>query len=46
MARLSALPEMLEAAKTHRGDVIALLRDPDVSVRRRALDVLASFADG
>jgi len=45
MQRMSHLPDAAEQFKKHREMVIASLRDNDVSLRRRALDVLYSMCD-
>lgn len=46
MAHLAARSESLEAVKKHQDTVIFSLKDRDVSVRRRALDLLYSMCDG
>ena len=45
MSRLSLVPEMLEHIKMHQGEIITSLSDPDISIRRRALDVLYGMCD-
>ncbi|CDO71573.1 hypothetical protein BN946_scf184911.g43 [Trametes cinnabarina] len=45
MAHLAARTDNLEAIKTHQGTIILSLRDKDISVRRRALDLLYSMCD-
>ncbi|KAJ1949186.1 hypothetical protein EC988_004872, partial [Linderina pennispora] len=45
MAHLAAYIENLDAVKTYQGVIIQSLRDRDVSVRRRALDLLYSMCD-
>lgn len=45
MAHLAARTENLEAIKRHQGTIILSLRDKDISVRRRALDLLYSMCD-
>ncbi|KAJ2723299.1 hypothetical protein GGI07_002727 [Coemansia sp. Benny D115] len=45
MSHLAAYIEDLEAIKAYQGVVIQALRDRDVSVRRRALDLLYSMCD-
>ena len=46
MAHLAARSESLEAVKKHQDTIIISLKDRDVSVRRRALDLLYSMCDG
>jgi AP-2 complex subunit alpha len=46
MAQLAARSENLEVVKKHQDTVIFSLKDRDVSVRRRALDLLYSMCDG
>lgn len=46
MAHLAARSDSLEAVKKHQDTVIFSLKDRDVSVRRRALDLLYSMCDG
>lgn len=45
MAHLAARAESLEAIKKHQTTIILSLRDKDISVRRRALDLLYSMCD-
>ncbi|KAF9822180.1 hypothetical protein IEO21_00174 [Rhodonia placenta] len=45
MAHLAARTENLDAIKKHQGTIILSLRDKDISVRRRALDLLYSMCD-
>ncbi|KAF8274096.1 Adaptor protein complex AP-2 alpha subunit [Lactarius quietus] len=45
LAHLAARADSLEAIKTHQAHVISSLRDRDISVRRRALDLLYSMCD-
>ncbi|GMH38541.1 hypothetical protein BSKO_06425 [Bryopsis sp. KO-2023] len=45
MSRLALIPEMLEAITRHQKTIVASLKDPDVSVRKRALDLLFSTCD-
>ncbi|KAJ1945721.1 hypothetical protein FBU59_002229, partial [Linderina macrospora] len=45
MAHLAAYIDNLDAVKTYQGVIIQSLRDRDVSVRRRALDLLYSMCD-
>ncbi|EFJ50611.1 hypothetical protein VOLCADRAFT_120602 [Volvox carteri f. nagariensis] len=46
LARLSStMPEVLQAARGYRETVMASLKDPDVSIRRRALDLLFAMCD-
>ncbi|KAI0068192.1 Adaptor protein complex AP-2 alpha subunit [Artomyces pyxidatus] len=45
LAHLAARADSLEAIKKHQGTVINSLRDRDISVRRRALDLLYSMCD-
>ncbi|KAI0047833.1 Adaptor protein complex AP-2 alpha subunit [Auriscalpium vulgare] len=45
LAHLAARADSLEAIKKHQGTVIHSLRDRDISVRRRALDLLYSMCD-
>lgn len=46
MAHLATRSENLEAVKKYQDTVILSLKDRDVSVRRRALDLLYSMCDG
>ncbi|KDQ63551.1 hypothetical protein JAAARDRAFT_169498 [Jaapia argillacea MUCL 33604] len=45
MAHLAARADSLEPIKKHQGTIILSLRDRDISVRRRALDLLYSMCD-
>jgi AP-2 complex subunit alpha len=45
MAHLAACAESLEPIKIHQGTIILSLRDRDISVRRRGLDLLYSMCD-
>ncbi|RXW22949.1 hypothetical protein EST38_g2917 [Candolleomyces aberdarensis] len=45
MAHLAARAESLEPIKKHQHTIIMSLRDKDISVRRRALDLLYSMCD-
>ncbi|KAJ3937820.1 MAG: adaptin N terminal region-domain-containing protein [Lentinula lateritia] len=45
MAHLAARAESLEPLKKHQSTIILSLRDKDISVRRRALDLLYSMCD-
>ena len=46
MARLShQQPETLEALKKHQSTILFSLKDPDISIRRRALDLVYSMCD-
>ncbi|OBZ79000.1 AP-2 complex subunit alpha-2 [Grifola frondosa] len=45
MAHLAARTDNLGAIKKHQGTIILSLRDKDISVRRRALDLLYSMCD-
>ncbi|GIL70205.1 hypothetical protein Vretimale_3499 [Volvox reticuliferus] len=46
LARLaSAMPEVMQAARGYQDTVMASLKDPDVSIRRRALDLLFTMCD-
>lgn len=45
MAHLAACAESLEPIKLHQGTIILSLRDKDISVRRRGLDLLYSMCD-
>ncbi|KAJ1947527.1 hypothetical protein GGF37_000292 [Kickxella alabastrina] len=45
MAHLAAYIDRLDSIKTYQGVIIQSLRDRDVSVRRRALDLLYSMCD-
>ncbi|GAA5836838.1 hypothetical protein JCM11251_005801 [Rhodosporidiobolus azoricus] len=45
MAHLAARSDNLEAIKKHQGTITQSLRDKDISVRRRGLDLLYSMCD-
>ncbi|ORY35736.1 adaptin N terminal region-domain-containing protein [Naematelia encephala] len=45
MAHLAACSSSLEPVKKHQGTIILSLKDRDISVRRRALDLLYSMCD-
>lgn len=45
MAHLAACSDSLEPIKKHQATIILSLRDRDISVRRRALDLLYSMCD-
>jgi AP-2 complex subunit alpha len=45
MAHLAARADSLEPIKKHQSTIILSLRDKDISVRRRALDLLYSMCD-
>ncbi|GLI58947.1 hypothetical protein VaNZ11_000735 [Volvox africanus] len=46
LARLSsAMPEVMQAARGYQDTVMISLKDPDVSIRRRALDLLFTMCD-
>ena len=45
MAHLAGRTDSLEPIKKHQGTIILSLRDKDISVRRRALDLLFSMCD-
>ncbi|KAI0322331.1 Adaptor protein complex AP-2 alpha subunit [Amylostereum chailletii] len=45
LAHLAAKVESLDAIKRHQDTVISSLRDRDISVRRRALDLMYSMCD-
>ena len=45
LSRLSHVPEVLRSTRTHLDAVIDALRDADVSIRRRALDLLYEASD-
>lgn len=45
MARLAAVADMNSAIKRHQAHIIASLKDPDISIRRRALDLLYGMCD-
>ena len=44
MGRLAQAPEVAEAVARHQKTVVACLHDPDVSIRRRALDLVFTTA--
>lgn len=46
MAHLAGRADSLEPIKKHQKTIIMSLRDKDISVRRRALDLLYSMCDG
>ena len=45
MGRLSVLPQVADAVKRNQGQIIESLHDPDISIRRRALDLLFGMCD-
>jgi len=45
MSRLSLVPEMMQTIKAHQEQIVVSLNDPDISVRRRALDLLFRVCD-
>jgi len=46
MARLSEVqPETLEGLKKHHSTILFSLKDPDISIRRRALDLVYAMCD-
>jgi len=46
MARLSQVqPETLEGLKKHQSTILFSLKDPDISIRRRALDLVYAMYD-
>jgi AP-2 complex subunit alpha len=45
MAHLAARSESLDAIKKHQDTIVLSLRDKDISVRRRGLDLLYSMCD-
>mmetsp|Transcript_11333 Transcript_11333/g.41471 ORF Transcript_11333/g.41471 Transcript_11333/m.41471 type:complete len:955 (+) Transcript_11333:136-3000(+) len=45
MGRLSLIAEMLENIKKHQDQIISSLKDNDISIRRRALDLLFAMCD-
>eukprot|EP00216_Chloropicon_sp_CCMP2111_P002302 CAMPEP_0198244466 /NCGR_PEP_ID=MMETSP1446-20131203/35195_1 /TAXON_ID=1461542 ORGANISM="Unidentified sp, Strain CCMP2111" /NCGR_SAMPLE_ID=MMETSP1446 /ASSEMBLY_ACC=CAM_ASM_001112 /LENGTH=972 /DNA_ID=CAMNT_0043928507 /DNA_START=138 /DNA_END=3059 /DNA_ORIENTATION=+ len=40
MSRLSLVPEMMAAIRSHQEQITVSLHDPDISIRKRALDLL------
>lgn len=46
LTRLALVPEVLDSIRPHQSTILANLRDPDVSIRRRALDLLFTMCDG
>eukprot|EP00899_Mesostigma_viride_P020317 jgi/Mesvir1/28287/Mv04810-RA.1 len=46
MGQLALVPDMLDNIKKHEAQVVSTLRDPDISIRRRALDLLYTMCDG
>eukprot|EP00200_Dunaliella_tertiolecta_P006547 CAMPEP_0202346842 /NCGR_PEP_ID=MMETSP1126-20121109/5457_1 /ASSEMBLY_ACC=CAM_ASM_000457 /TAXON_ID=3047 /ORGANISM="Dunaliella tertiolecta, Strain CCMP1320" /LENGTH=1093 /DNA_ID=CAMNT_0048938303 /DNA_START=70 /DNA_END=3351 /DNA_ORIENTATION=- len=45
MARLALIPEILEAIRGHQPTITASLKDADVSIRSRAVDLLFTMCD-
>jgi AP-2 complex subunit alpha len=45
VSRFSLVPEVLERMKTHQNEIINALYDDDISIKRRALDMLYSITD-
>lgn len=45
MGRLSVLPDVMEAIRMQQRTISDSLNDPDISIRRRALDLLYSVCD-
>ena len=45
MGRLSELPQVAAAVKRNQAQIIESLHDPDISIRRRALDLLFGMCD-
>ena len=45
MGRLSVLPQVAAAVKRNQAQIIESLHDPDISIRRRALDLLFGMCD-
>jgi len=45
MSRLSLVPEMMSTIKSHQEQIVLSLHDPDISIRRRALDLLYRMCD-
>jgi AP-2 complex subunit alpha len=44
-ARLALLPDILVAIRHHQPTVLASLRDPDISIRKKAMDLLFTMCD-
>lgn len=45
MSRLALVPEILAAIRQHQSTIIGSLKDPDVSIRKRAMDLLFTMCD-
>ena len=45
MGRLAVMPEMLHVVQAHQEKILTSLTDPDISIRRRALDLLFVMCD-
>lgn len=45
MARMASVPGTLDAFKSHQGQIQSSLKDQDISIRKRALDLLYVMAD-
>ena len=45
LARLALMPEVLAGVKHHMPTVSAALKDPDVSIRKKAMDLLFTMCD-
>jgi hypothetical protein len=45
MRKLALLPEMVPTIRTHQTTILASLKDADVSLRKRALDLLFAICD-
>lgn len=45
MARLAVLPDVMEAIRMQQRTIVDSLQDPDISIRRRALDLLYTVCD-
>ncbi|KAL9252777.1 AP-2 complex subunit alpha-2-like protein [Drosera capensis] len=45
MARMLMVTDMQDIIKRHQGQIITSLKDPDISIRRRALDLLYGMCD-
>mmetsp|Transcript_14461 Transcript_14461/g.49746 ORF Transcript_14461/g.49746 Transcript_14461/m.49746 type:complete len:982 (-) Transcript_14461:286-3231(-) len=45
MARHALVPELMERTKAHQEQILISLKDPDISIRRRALDLLYGMCD-